>query len=121
MPQARILIVEDEYLIATALEMELDAMGYAVCGIAASAAEAIRLARREQPDVVLMDMRLKGKRDGVDAARAIFAEGLAAKIIFVTGSREQQTIDRIQTDHPAGILIKPVGPDQIDATIRRVV
>lgn len=121
MPTPRILIVEDDALIAMALELELAGLGYEVCGVAASAEVAFGMARQEHPDVVLMDMRLKGHGDGVDAAKAMHDEGLAAKIIFVTGSRERETMDRIESDHPSGILIKPVGLDEVAEAIQSVI
>jgi hypothetical protein len=64
----RILIVEDEIFIQLDLERELTAAGFQIVGIADNAAEALRLAEREQPDAVLMDIRLRGARDGLDAA-----------------------------------------------------
>jgi len=61
-------------------------------------------------------MRLRGEKDGVDAALAIH-ENVGSKVIFITGSREQSTIDRIYQDHPAGVLFKPVSDRQLRLAI----
>jgi len=115
----RALIVEDEFLIAEGLRVQLDAIGMQVCGIAATAEEAIDLAIEHRPDIVLMDVRLRGERDGVDAALEIH-DSVGSQVIFVTGSREQSTIDRIEKDHAAATLFKPVSAIQLKRTIDRV-
>jgi len=111
-----VLIVEDEYLIALALAARVEDMGLAVCASVETAAEAISSAQTHRPAVVLMDMRLKGKEDGVDAAMVIH-KTVGSKVIFVTGSREQATIQRINLDHPFATLFKPVSDRQLQGTI----
>jgi DNA-binding NarL/FixJ family response regulator len=69
-----------------------------------------------RPSVVLMDVRLAGDKDGVDAAMVIHAT-VGSKVIFVTGSREPQTMARIAEDHPAGVLFKPVTDWQLKQAI----
>lgn len=113
------LVVDDEFIIAEGLRLQLEQMGVSVCGIAATAQDALALAIEHDPDLVLMDVRLKGDDDGVDAALAIHAR-IGAKVIFITGSREQATIDRIDLDHPAATLFKPVSPHQLRRTIEQV-
>jgi DNA-binding NarL/FixJ family response regulator len=112
----RILVVDDEFLIAQGLSLQVEDMGYEVCGTAATADEAVALSRTFHPAVVLMDMRLRGEKDGVDAALAIH-ETVGAKVIFITGSREDATLARINTSHPAGILFKPVLDAQLKGAI----
>jgi DNA-binding NarL/FixJ family response regulator len=102
-----IAVVDDEYLIATGLTMQLEDLGMTVCGTAATADEAVALAQAWRPAIVLMDVRLAGDKDGIDAALEIH-DTVGSKVIFVTGSREAATIDRINLDHPAGLLFKPV-------------
>lgn len=114
------LVVEDEFIIAEGLRLQLEQMGVPVCGIAATADDAVRLASTHVPHLVLMDVRLKGEKDGVDAALEIH-EKVGSKVIFITGSREQQTIDRIGKDHAAATLFKPVSPFQLRRTIMQVV
>ncbi len=105
-----ILIVDDEFLISMHFSAQVEDMGLTVCAVAETAADAISAAERHRPAVVLMDMRLRGEEDGVDAALRIHAQ-VGSKVIFITGSREQATVDRINSDHPFDILFKPV-PDE---------
>jgi DNA-binding NarL/FixJ family response regulator len=114
--QNTVLVVDDEFLIAEGLCMQVEDMGMQVCGTAATADEAVTLTRQHRPAVVLMDMRLRGEGDGVDAALAIHKD-VGSKVIFITGSREQATIDRIALDHPAGVLFKPVSDRQLRVAI----
>jgi DNA-binding NarL/FixJ family response regulator len=111
-----VLIVEDEFLIAQGLTLQVEDMGLTVCATAATADEAIAAAVEHRPRLVLMDMRLRGERDGVDAALAIH-ERVGSKLIFVTGSREPATLDRIGLDHPAAVLFKPVSDRQLRTAI----
>lgn len=114
--EACVLIVEDEFLIAQGLCLQVEDMGLAVCATAASAEEAVAAAKAHRPRLVLMDMRLQGDKDGVDAALAIH-EHVGSKMIFVTGSREPATLDRIRLDHAAAVLFKPVSDRQLRAAI----
>lgn len=114
--QDHVLIVDDEFLIVMGLSMQVEDMGREVCGAAASADEAIELAQKYRPSIVLMDMRLQGDKDGVDAAQVIHAT-VGSKIIFVTGSREPATMARIQLGHPAAVLFKPVSDRQLRLAI----
>ena len=115
----RALIVEDEFLIAEGLRVQLETFGLDVCGVATTAEQAVALNEQHRPDLVLMDVRLAGERDGVDAAMDIH-EATQTPVIFLTGSREDMTIARINKDHPAGILFKPVAPLQLQRTIQGV-
>jgi DNA-binding NarL/FixJ family response regulator len=113
---ASVLIVDDEFLIQELWALVVEDMGLDVCGRAATADDAIQLARAHRPAVVLMDMRLEGEKDGVDAAVAI-RSATDSKVIFVTGSHEEKTISRIRTSQPAAILFKPVSDRQIRLVI----
>ena len=112
----RVLIVEDQFLISEYLRIWVEAFGHDVCGIAKDADQAIKLAQAERPDIILMDMRLDGDRDGVDAAREI-AKTLETRFIYVTGSSEPSAINRINEDHPFRILIKPIDPAALQSAI----
>ncbi|MBK5264019.1 MAG: response regulator [Alphaproteobacteria bacterium] len=114
--KASVLIVDDEYLIAESLRIQLEDMNLTVCGIAATAKYAVALATKHRPDLVLMDMRLAGEEDGVDAALAIHALGIS-KVIFITGSREPATMARIQLDHPSAVLFKPIFGRQLQKAV----
>jgi CheY-like chemotaxis protein len=106
-----VLVVDDEAIIAELWCLHVEMMGLEVCGAAATADEAVSLAEAHRPAVVLMDVRLRGAKDGVDAALAIH-ESVGSKVIFITGSQEPSTMERIRLDHPAAVLIKPV-PDRL--------
>jgi len=114
--KSTVLVVDDEFLVAEGLCMQVEDMNLSVCGTATNADEALALAMMFRPEVVLMDMRLRGEQDGVDAALAIHAE-VGSKVIFITGSREPSTIARIHEDHPAGVLFKPVSDHQLRTAI----
>jgi two-component system, response regulator PdtaR len=111
-----VAVVDDEFLIAEGLTIQLEALGMTVCGTAATADAAVALVQASRPALVLMDVRLEGDKDGVDAAIAIH-ETVGSKVIFVTGSREPATMDRIQLDHPAGVLFKPITDWQLRQAI----
>ena len=111
-----VAVVDDEFVIAAGLSLQLEDMGLEVCGTAATCEEAVALVQDQRPQVVLMDVRLAGDKDGVDAAIAIH-DTVGSKVIFVTGSREPATMDRIRLDHPAGVLFKPVSDRQLREAI----
>ena len=111
-----VAVVDDEFLIAAGLSMQVEELGMTVCGTAATCEEAVALVQAKRPSLVLMDVRLAGDKDGVDAAIAIHAT-VGSKVIFVTGSREPQTMERIALDHPAGVLFKPVSEGQLREAI----
>jgi DNA-binding NarL/FixJ family response regulator len=103
---ARIAVVEDDYLVASQMEAALTDAGFDVCGIASSADEAIALARRERPALVVMDIRLSGARDGIDAALELFAaQGI--RCVFATAHHHADARARAQPARPLGWLAKP--------------
>lgn len=102
----RVLIVEDEAITALDLSAELRGLGYAVCGVVDTEAEAIEAAVRERPAVVLMDVRLADGGDGIEAARRIGALQEAA-IVFLTAQSDEATLVRALEVSPFGYLIKP--------------
>ena len=103
---SRILIVEDDYLIATQIEEALSDAGFALAGVAASAEEATGLAVAERPDFVIMDIRLSGQRDGIDAALELFQRH-GIRCIFATAHGDQDVRQRAQPARPFGWLQKP--------------
>lgn len=110
--QRQVLVVDDEVIIAMGLMDEIEEMGLTVCGSASTAEGAIELARLHRPMVVLMDLRLSGSKDGVDAAVVIHDE-VGSKVVFITGSQEPSSLARIRSDHPSAILIKPISSQQL--------
>jgi DNA-binding NarL/FixJ family response regulator len=110
----RVLIVEDEALVALDIELALQAAGFDVVGVVDSQDEAVAETRRLQPDIVLMDITLR-QGDGVAASRAI---GGAASIIFVSGNTDPKTLVAARQTNPAGFLVKPFGSDDLARAVR---
>jgi CheY-like chemotaxis protein len=103
----KVLIVEDEFFIALDVQAHVEALGHTVVGMAVSADEAVTMVDREKPDVVLMDIRLVGPRDGIDAAVEI-RDRFGVQSIFVTANTDPATLQRAQAIEPLGVLNKPV-------------
>jgi DNA-binding response OmpR family regulator len=101
-----ILIVEDEALIALDLKSNLEQYGYHVLPIASSAAVAVELAVKKRPHIILMDVVLKGEKNGIDAACAI-VEKYAVPIIFITGNTHLLGDERLKNIPTYKILDKP--------------
>jgi DNA-binding NarL/FixJ family response regulator len=108
----RVLIVEDEIFIQLDLEQMLTAAGFEVVGTSDNCADAIRLAERERPDAVLVDIRLRGPRDGVDMAMELWNR-LQIRSLFVSGNIDEGTKLRAAPAHPLGFVKKPFDADQI--------
>jgi DNA-binding NarL/FixJ family response regulator len=103
---ARILIVEDDYLVATQMEAALTDAGFDVAGVAASAEEALALAIARRPALVVMDVRLSGKRDGIDAALELFGS-LGIRCVFATAHHDAKVRVRAKAAAPLGWVPKP--------------
>jgi len=115
----RVLIVEDEFFISLDTKTLLQALGHRVVAIAVSADQAVDSADKERPDVVLMDIRLIGSRDGVDAAEEIRRRfGIGS--IFVTANSDPQTRQRAQAVRPLGFLEKPLTENRLRVGLRMV-
>lgn len=112
----RVLVVEDEALIALDLERRLRRMGYDVVGIADCYEQAIELVQQHQPHLVLMDVFLIGPRDGIDAARAICARS-DVPIVFVTANADGETVRRAAEVSPYGYLLKPFDDRTLAITV----
>ena len=116
----RILIVEDDYLIASELEAALADAGYEVAGVANSADEAISIAAAERPLLAVMDIRLSGQRDGIEAAIELF-EKHGIRCVFATAYQSPETQMRAQSARPLGWVRKPYAIDSIVQAVRRAV
>lgn len=110
MPAAKILIVEDEGLTAMELQRKLKLAGYDVPTFAFSGKEAIKKAEEIKPDLVLMDIFLKGKIDGIDAADEI-KKNMGVPIIFLTAHGDKNTQERAKSTRPFAYLLKPFDID----------
>jgi CheY-like chemotaxis protein len=116
----RVLIVEDEFFISLHTKQLLLVLGHVVVGIAVSADQAIHFAEQEHPDVVLMDIRLNGSRDGIEAADEI-RKRLGIGSIFVTANTDPQTRQRALASQPLGFLEKPLTEQRLKLGLSKVV
>ncbi|MGI0488605.1 response regulator [Pantanalinema rosaneae CENA516] len=108
----QILVVEDEQVIAINLRESLESLGYGVPALAATGAAAIAKATELRPDLVLMDIRLKGEMDGIQAAEQIW-QTLQIPVIYVTGHSDQSTLERAKVTAPFGYILKPIGEKEL--------
>jgi CheY-like chemotaxis protein len=120
MSNLQILVVDDERLIAAAVQEMLKLLGHSVAGIAVSGEEAIQKAASMRPDLVLMDIRLKGEMDGIEAAAAIRAE-YGIPIVFLTAHADAAVRERAEATDPYGYIVKPFKVADIRAAIEGVI
>lgn len=106
MNPARVFIVEDKAVIAENLHAVLTKAGYIVCGKATSGEEALELIRAEAPDVILMDIQLAGKLDGIQTVEQIQLEQ-SIPVIYLTDFQDKETTARAKHTRPANYLVKP--------------
>jgi len=112
----KIMVVEDEAVIAIRLQERLTEMGYHVVGISYSGEEAMKQARRLRPDLVLMDIMIPGKMDGVVVAKWVKAE-LDIPVIFLTAFSEDKIIERAKQAKPYGYIVKPFQDRELKASV----
>jgi PAS domain S-box-containing protein len=116
MANARVMIVEDEIVVAMELEEKLRSMGYGITAIISSGEAAVERAEETMPDLVLMDIRLHGAVDGIEAAEAIVKRH-DIPVIFLTAYADDATLQRAKQVHPFGYLIKPFSETELRTTI----
>jgi DNA-binding response OmpR family regulator len=112
----RALIVEDEILIAEELKARLSLLGFSVIAAVDSGEEGIAIATRERPDLVLMDIRLKGKKDGVQATKEIH-QHVDVPIVYLTAYSDRLTVDRARGTEYDGFVLKPFRAGELQSTI----
>lgn len=113
---AKILIVEDEVLIAGQLKKYLEQSGHSCCGHATSYEEAYDVLRNEKPELVLLDIRLYGERSGIELAQLINRE-FKIPFIYLTSHFEKSTLQEAKSTRPAGYLTKPYQVETLSTTI----
>jgi diguanylate cyclase (GGDEF)-like protein/PAS domain S-box-containing protein len=111
-----VLIVEDEPIVALDIERTLSDLGYDVAGHLRTGEEAILAAARLRPDLILIDIRLAGKIDGIDAARVIRAER-EVPIVYLTSHSDESTVARAAATEPHGYILKPFGARDLRTTL----
>jgi len=113
----RILIVEDEYILAMNLQEILESLGYTILDIADSAETAIDKASELLPNLVLMDIRLRGEIDGIQAAEQIW-NLLQIPVLYITGHSDKSTVERAKLTNAFGYILKPVKEQQLYVAIQ---
>jgi len=116
-PAARILIVEDEQIVAVDIETQLERLGYRVVGTAASGEEACAKAAELEPDLVLMDVQIEGPTDGIEVARRI-RESRPVPVVFLTAFTDVETLQRAKRVEPYGYIVKPFDQRDLEAAIQ---
>lgn len=115
-PEPRALIIEDEILIAEELRERLARLGFSVIGAVDSADEGVAIATRERPDLVLMDIRLEGKKDGIEAACEI-RQQVDLPIVYLTAYSDRLTVERVKRTEHDGFILKPFHRHELQSTI----
>ena len=116
MSKTRILVVEDESIVAKDIQRTLEKLGYEVPATASSAASAFEKLEEIEPDLVFLDVKLKGEQDGVHIAEHI-KDRYDIPVIFLTSFVDQETIDRAKVTEPYGYLVKPFNEGDLKTTV----
>jgi two-component system, sensor histidine kinase and response regulator len=116
MPKTRILVVEDVRFVARDIQDFLEDLGYSVPGLSATGEEAIRAAEQLSPDLILMDIGLKGDMDGIQAAKFI-RQRLDVPLIYLTGQGDEATVERAKLTAPYAYLRKPLNEKDLPVAI----
>jgi CheY-like chemotaxis protein len=112
----KILIVEDDDIIARVEDWRLKNLGYTVCGRATTSAEAIQLVTNKKPDIVLMDINIRGDIDGIETTKMIRKE-FNIPVIYVTSHSDGATLERAKETRPAGFIVKPFDDNDLRIAI----
>ena len=116
MTPSRILIVEDDRIVARDIQQQLSKIGHTVVGITPRGEDALPFTLQSQPNLVLMDIRLEGDTDGIDAAQQI-RERCGIPVVYLTAYADDQTLRRAGITEPFGYLLKPFEDSQLRTAI----
>ncbi|MBD2519390.1 response regulator [Nostoc sp. FACHB-973] len=116
----RILIVEDEYILAMNLQEILESLGYTILDIADSAETAIEKAAQLLPNLVLMDIRLRGEMDGIQATEEIWNR-FQIPVVYITGHSDNSTVERAKLTYAFGYILKPIKEQQLHVAIQTAI
>jgi two-component system response regulator LytT len=120
MSKINVLVVEDESIVSKDIQHSLKKLGYNVVGASATAEKAIELAKSENPDVVLMDIMLKGEMNGIEAANEI-RKSCAIPVIFLTAYADESTLSKAKVTEPYGYILKPFKEIDLHTTIEMAI
>jgi signal transduction histidine kinase len=119
MTKTRVMVVEDERIVALNLERRLTKLGYEISSLATSGSQALQAIERDKPDVVLMDVNIEGEIDGIETASRI-PNAYNIPVIYLTAYSEEATLQRARGTRPYGFLLKPISERELHATIQMV-
>lgn len=114
--EGRILVVEDEHIVAMGIKKMVKSLGYTVTGVASSGEDAISKAESTFPDVVLMDIMLKGDMDGVEAAGEI-RKRFDVPVVYLTAYSDNKILERAKKTEPFGYIVKPFDEKDLHSSI----
>jgi CheY-like chemotaxis protein len=106
MSKGRIMVVEDEYILAQGVITQLESLGYEITSHRTSGEQAVEAVEKELPDLVLMDIVMPGLYDGIEAAEKIRRK-ISIPIVFLTAYSDDETLERAKAAEPFGYLLKP--------------
>jgi adenylate cyclase len=118
-PTARrpaVLVIEDESIVARDIQETVNDLGYDAFAVAASADEALARAGERRPDVALVDIRIKGRTDGIKTA-LLLRERFGVPVVYLTAHADDQTLERAKQTRPSGYLVKPVKPKELKSAL----
>lgn len=115
MPKVKILIVEDEAVNAMSLQMAVEEMGYEVCPIASSGDASVVIAEERHPDLVLMDINIPGRFNGIEAAKVIL-ERFGIRTIFVSGYPRDE-FKEVESAQPLDYVVKPYSLEHLEKVL----
>lgn len=120
MPKANILVVEDESIVSKDIQSSLKKLNYNISAACSTGEEAVLLSASEKPDLVLMDIMLKGKISGIDAAEKITSE-LSIPVIFLTAYADESTLSKAKLSEPYGYILKPFKEIDLSSSIEMAI
>lgn len=101
----KILIIEDEFIVANDLQLTLEKGGYHVCGIASSVKEALEIIKQQKPSLAILDIQLRGKLTGIDLAKELKEQDIA--FVYLSANSSRQVLEEAKATEPYGFLVKP--------------
>lgn len=115
---SKILIIEDETIISFSYRLQLERMGFEVIGTARSSEEAEELLQQERPDLIIMDIYLKGTKNGLELAQEIHSKD-PIPVLFLTASTKPEIVEAIRTLKGCHYLPKPINSDSLEDVLQR--
>jgi len=114
--KGNIMVVEDEGVVSIDIRNMLQKAGYSIAAVAYKGEEAVKKAKQSSPDLILMDIGLKGKMDGIETAKRI-RDHLDIPVVFLTGFADDTTMAKAKEVDPSGFIIKPINEAELNKTL----